>query len=92
MAIRISTYSLDSISYIPLYAPVTTNDIEIINNSAVAMKLRSNPSDSNTEITLLPGESKAFRSYKNHQVFSPAEILIYAILASSTGTVKVIAH
>lgn len=92
MAIRISTYNLDSLSYVPLYSPTTSNDVEIVNNSSVLMKLRSNPSDSSSEISLLPGESKAFRSYKNHQVFSPAEILIYAILASSTGTVKVIAH
>ena len=92
MAIKISTYNLDSISYTPLYSPTTSNDVEIINNSSVAMKLRSDPLDSGTEITLLPGESKPFRSYKNHQVFSPAEILIHAILASSTGTVKVIAH
>ena len=92
MAIKISTYNLDSLGYVALYPPVTTNDVEIVNNALVAMRLRSDPSDSNTEITLLPGESKAFRSYKNHQVFSPAEILIYAILASSTGTVKIIAH
>jgi hypothetical protein len=92
MAPRVKSYNLDAISYIPLYPPVSAYRIEVINATSVAMSLRTDPVDPTTQLTLLPGEAKVFDSAKNHQVYDPGAVLIYAILASGTGTGKVLAH
>lgn len=90
--IQITTLTLDALVYTPIYAPRHCYKVEIINNSAVVLTLRSNPTDANTSITLLPGSKLTFESTKNTAVYDPASPLLYGILASGTGTVKVVSH
>lgn len=93
MSIAISTFNLDSLGFIALYSPTNnTYKVDVINNSSVLMYLRSNPADSNSEISLLPGELKSFESIKNTAPYNTTVPLIYAKLASSTGNAKVVAH
>jgi hypothetical protein len=90
--INVKNYNLDNISYTPLYAGVPAYKVEIINSSSVAIYLRSDPSDASTQLMLLPGESKPFESSKNQSSYNPGTILIYTIMSSGTGTVKVVVH
>lgn len=90
--IAVKSYNLDAISYIPLYSPIHAYRVEIMNTSSVLMTLRSNSADATTAIQIFPGESKIFESTKNVAIYDPAQVLLYAILASGTGVAKVIAH
>ena len=90
--IEVKSFNLDAIGYLPIYAPRHAYVVEIVNTSAVMMNLRSNPSDAGTQISMLPGETKKFESTKNTAIYDPNQVLFYAILASGTGVVKVIAH
>jgi hypothetical protein len=93
MSVAIKNYNLDNISYVPLYPPQPiAYKVEIVNTSSVAINLRSDPNDSTTQIQLFPGESKPFESSKNQSSYNPSAPIIFAILTSGTGTVKVIAH
>ncbi len=90
--IVIKSFNLDNISYLPLYSPLTSYRIEIINPTTVKMTLRSNPVDSDTELDVFPGESRVFETSRNTFPFDSKTPVIYAILASGTGKAKVIAY
>lgn len=90
--IVINSFNLDAISFIPLYSPKNASKVEIINAGTTLLYLRSNPTDVNTQLEVLPGEKVPFEAYKNIGPWDTNQIVLYGKLASSTGTVKVIAH
>lgn len=89
---RVKTINLDAIVYTPIYPSVNSYRVEIINNTSVLLTLRSDPSDATTSLSVYPGESKLFEALKNTYPFDPSNAIMYGILASGTGTVKVLAH
>jgi len=92
MSIRIISYSLDAISWVPLLPPVGINNrVEIRNETSVILKLRSSTGDPTSEIQILPGDGKVWEVIRNANLFDPLEPILYGMLTSSTGTVKVIA-
>lgn len=89
---KIVSFSLDAIVYTPIYAPKNAYRIEIINATDVKMTLRTTSSDPDTSLDVLPGEAKTLEVLKNTYPYDDRTPICYAILASSTGKVKVLAH
>ena len=94
MAIQIASYNLDAISYLPLFPSPKGQSyhIEVMNPNQGLINLRTDPTDPNTQIQLLPGESKSFETTRNGTPYNAGTPLIYGIMGAGTGSIKLIAH
>jgi hypothetical protein len=90
----VSTISLDSVTWSPIKPPIDCYSIEIFNpiDDGTYLKLRSDPSDADSEIVLLSLSTRLFEIGKNSSPYRSNYPIIYGQLSAGSADIKVIAR
>lgn len=86
----VKSYTLDSVTWTPLYPPRDCGWATIRNKSGQVLKLRSDQADATTELDLQDLQEFTFPEGKNSSPYRASLPLFYGQLGASTGTILVL--
>lgn len=90
MQVTHGSITLDNVSWTPLKAPADCRRVRFLNITPVAMKVRTNVSDANTEISVESLLEYAKEVLPNMMI-RPADTIAFAQLVSGTAAIRTMA-